>query len=192
MRYCEKFDQIRTQYDAINTAMDKGLKLRITYLAMESQVTTQRDIAPYGLIFNYGRWYTIGHCDLRGDIRMFALDCIKDFEMTTNLYQVPRDFDIGDYFESAWNIIRYGKPVEVVLRFTKESARWIKREKMHPTQVIEDQEDGSVLFRVTVEGTQELKWWIYRWIPFCEVLSPPELRKEVLEDLKAVMKKYEL
>ncbi|MBI4377896.1 MAG: WYL domain-containing protein [Nitrospinae bacterium] len=36
-----------------------------------------------------------------------------------------------------------------------------------------------------------LKWWIYHWIPHVEILSSPELRKEVTEEMKAMLRKYD-
>jgi len=188
--YGEDFAQIKGQYDAVNAAIDRKVELEITYVAMNTRKETQRAVAPYGLIFKYGIWYVLGYCHLRDDIRLFALDCIKDVKLTGKSYRIPGDFNIDNYFEAGWNMLRYGEPVEVVLRFTKEYARWIQRRTWHPTQVIEEAEDGSIIFRVTVEGTQELKWWTYHWIPFCEIISPPELKKEVMDEMRAMMKEY--
>lgn len=173
MELGEEFEQVEGQYNAINEAMNRKVELEITYVAMQSQAETRRAVAPYGLIFKYGLWYLIGYCNLRGEIRIFALDCIKYFELTGRPYTIPADFQIAEYFEAGWNMLRYGEPVEVVLKFSKEYARWIKRRRWHPTQVIEEQDDGAIIFRATVAGTMELKWWTYHWIPYCEVLSPP-------------------
>ncbi len=186
----ENFEKIEKQYRAIEEAMTKGLKLEITYHGMKSDEITTRLIAPYGLIFNCGLWYVIGYCYLREEIRVFALDCIKKFKLTTKPYTIPRNFNIEKYLEPGWSMIRYGKPVEVVLEFSNECARWIKRRKWHPTQRIEEKEDGSIIFSVTVEGTRELKWWTYHWIPYCKVIKPPELREEIKKEIKALARVY--
>jgi len=52
-------------------------------------------------------------------------------------------------------------------------------------------EDGSVVFKVTLEGTEELKWWIYHWIPQVEILSLSELREEMVEDMRAMLALHE-
>jgi predicted DNA-binding transcriptional regulator YafY len=186
----EGFEQIERQYNAVNEAMDKKVELEIVYKAMKSEEETKRAIAPYGLVFQYGLWYVIGHCSLRKDIRVFALDCIKDFRFTDRNYSVPADFRLDEYFKPGWHMLRYGEPVNVVLEFTKEYARWIKRRKWHPTQEIEERPDGSIMFRVTVQGTRELKWWIYHWIPFCKVIAPLELRKEMKEEMRMMLEVY--
>jgi len=186
----EEFEEIEGQYNAISKAMDSKVELEITYVSMNSQEETRRVIAPYGLIVKYGLWYVIGYCKLRGEMRVFALDCIRSFRTTGRPYTIPADFRIEAHFEAGWSMIRYGEPVEVVLRFSKEYARWIKRRRWHPTQVIEEQADGSIIFRATVAGTMELKWWTYHWIPYCEILAPPELKREVMEEMKAMIKRY--
>ncbi|MBI5193627.1 MAG: WYL domain-containing protein [Nitrospirae bacterium] len=55
---------------------------------------------------------------------------------------------------------------------------------------IEEQEDGALILRATIQGTRELKWWTYHWIPYCEIISPPELREEVIGEMKAMLDVY--
>ena len=187
----EGFEQIEKQYHAINEAIDKKVVIEIVYKDMGKQEETRRTYAPYGLTLQYGLWYAIGYCHLRKGIRIFALDCIKDFKLTDRYYTIPSDFRLEEHFKAGWHMLRYGAPVEVVLKFSEHYARWIKRKKWHPTQTIEEEKDGSIVFRVTVEGTKELKWWIYHWIPYVEILSPPELKKEVIEEMKTMLGVYE-
>lgn len=186
----EGFEKIEPQFKAVNEAMDKKIEIEIVYKAMKDEKETKRSVAPYGLIFSYGLWYVLGYCNLRKEIRVFALDCIKDFRLAGRTYSMPKDFKLDEYFEPGWDMVRYGEPVEVVLEFGDKYARWIKRRRWHPTQKIEDRPDGSIIFRVTVRGTRELKWWIYHWIPFCRVLAPPELRKEMMGEMREMMKVY--
>ncbi len=77
------------------------------------------------------------------------------------------------------------------MEFGKEYAHWIKRREWHPTQQIEEKPDGSIIFRVTLEGTMEIKWWIYHWIPYCKVIAPAGLRKEMIQEMKAMTGVYE-
>ncbi|MBI5875784.1 MAG: transcriptional regulator [Deltaproteobacteria bacterium] len=187
MDQMEEFEKVEKQYNAINEAMDRKQEIEILYKAMKNQEETRRRYAPYGLFFHEGLWYVIGYCRLRDEIRIFALDCIKEIRVTNEPYTIPDDFDINEYFKPGWRMRRYGAPVEVVLKFSERYARWIKRRKWHPTQVIEEQKNDSIIFKVRVEGTVELKWWIYHWIPHVEVLSPPELKQEMIEEMKAML-----
>ena len=186
----EEFEKVEKQYNAINEAMNQKQEVEIAYKDMGKQEETRRNIAPYGLFFHEGLWYVIGYCRLRNKIRIFALDCIKEIRVTNEPYTIPDDFYINEHFKPGWRMRRYGAPVEVFLKFSERYARWIKRRKWHPTQVIEEHKDGSIIFKVKVEGTVELKWWTYHWIPFCEILAPPELRKEVTEEMRGMLGVY--
>lgn len=190
MDQMDEFEKVEKQYNAINEAMNQKQEVEILYKDMGKQEETRRSIAPYGLFFHEGNWYVIGYCHLRKEIRVFALDCIREIKVTNTPYTIPDDFDINEHFKPGWRMRRYGAPVEVVLKFSERYARWIKRRKWHPTQVIEEQKDGSIIFKVKVEGTVELKWWTYHWIPFCEILAPPELKKEVIEEMKGMLAVY--
>ncbi|MBI3582626.1 MAG: WYL domain-containing protein [Nitrospinae bacterium] len=186
----DDFEKIEKQYNAIVEAMDKNHEIEIGYQGMHGRKETRRQIAPYGLFFHSGMWYVLAYCNLRSEIREFALDCIKDIKITNSYYTIPHDFNMDDYFKSGWHIMRYGEPVEVVLKFSKDIAQWIKRLKWHPTQKINEQKDGSIIFKVRLEGTKEIKWWTYHWAPNCEIISPPELRKEAAEEIRKLGRVY--
>lgn len=187
----EGFEKIEPQYNAISKAMDKKLELEIVYHGMHKQDVKKRNIAPYGLFLHNGMWYNT-YCRMQNDTREFALDRIKSFRQTSRPYTIPPDSSMDSYFKPGWHIMRHGEPVEIVLRFSKEVARWIMRRKWHSTQETEEQADGSLILKVRVAGTEELKRWTSHWMPHCEVLGPPELRKEVLEDVKKLGKIYGL
>lgn len=184
------FEKIERQYNTIVEAMDKRQELEITYRGMHDQRETKRQINPYGLFFSNGVWYVLAYCNMRNKIRSFALDCIKELEITDFHYVIPKEFNMDDYFKSSWHIMRYGEPAQVVLKFSKDVARWIKRRKWHPEQKIEEKKDGSIIFRVKLCGTKEIKWWAYHWAPYCEIIAPPELRKEAMEEIKKLAKMY--
>ena len=186
----DDFEKIEKQYNAIVEAMDRKREIEMVYKGMHEQKETRRQIKPYGLFFSNGMWYVLAYCNLRKEIRSFALDCIKEFQITNMLYVIPKDFNMDDYFKSSWHIIQYGEPVEVVLKFSKDVARWIKRRKWHPTQTIEEQKDGSIIFKAKLKGTKEIKWWAYHWAPNCEIISPPELRKEAREEIRKLGRMY--
>lgn len=186
----EGFDKIEKQYEMINKAIDARVAMEIVYSAMADEKLSRRMVDPYGLVFSHGLWYMVGHCNLRDEIRVFALDCIKKCYLTEKHYAIPVGFNVADYFKPGWQMVRYGEPVEVVIEFKSCYARWIKRRTWHPTQRIDEQPDGSLVFRVTLEGTCELKWWLYHWIPHCKVISPPELRDEMIGEMKEMLAVY--
>ncbi len=184
------FEKIEKQYQIISNAMDENLMLEIIYRGMKSQRESKRQVAPYGLFYGAGMWYMVAHCYLEKDLRTFALDCIKGIKKLTGRGYFMRDFNIESYLQQGWRIINYGKPVNVTLKFSKEVARWVKRKTWHPTQTIEEQADGSLILKVKLKGPEEIKRWSYNWAPNCEIISPPELRKEAAEEIGKLGRVY--
>lgn len=187
----DDFSSVKKQFEAIQKVLDEKTSLEIRYYTMRDEKERVRMIDPYCLFFSSGVWYTLAYCHFRKTVRTFALDCIKSIKDTGLSYTIPPDFSMEEYFKAGWHIFRYGKPVEVKLKFKKEVVRWVTRRKWHPTQKVEKNKDCSIIFSVTLNGTKELRWWVYHWGQNCEVISPPEFRKEVLAELKAMVGVYE-
>lgn len=62
---------------------------------------TDRTFDPYGLAYRVGRWYAVGFCHLRGDIRSFRLDRVLAIETTDNQFECPTDFDVMLHVDQA-------------------------------------------------------------------------------------------
>ena len=131
----------------------------------------------------------MGNANLRNATRTFAIDGIREIESTNKGYAIPKDFNLADYFSKSFKIV-VGNDVEVKIRFSSEVANQILRKKWHRFQRATRQSDGDVILYFNVAGTDEIKRWLYSWIPHFEILSPPELRKEVKKELLKTIKKY--
>jgi proteasome accessory factor B len=51
----------------------------------------------------------------------------------------------------------------------------------HKTQRVSWDDDGRVLFCVTVDGLDEIAWWVHGFGAHAEILGPPALRARVAE-----------
>jgi predicted DNA-binding transcriptional regulator YafY len=144
---------------------------------------TQRIVDPYGLVYFQGTWMLIGFCHLRKDIRMFALDRVMKVKERGLLFKPVEGFDLEEFLAQGWGIY-HGKEVRVTVKFFSEVADYIlRKDKWHPSEKREVLPDGTVLLSFRVMGLDELKGWIYSWIPFVEVVKPKWLRKQVSEEL---------
>ena len=61
----------------------------------------------------------------------------------------------------------------------------------HPTQMLEMEADGSLVWRATVAGTIEIRLWILSWGSDVEVLEPAALRDDVRRTLATALRAYE-
>jgi len=87
-------------------------------------------------------------------------------------------------------MIRGDKRYEVELLFDAEFAETVADTHWHRTQEFIWRDDGSILFRCTVDGLDEIIWWILSMGPHCVVKRPKELAERVKQLAAAVMTKY--
>ena len=65
---------------------------------------------------------------------------------------------------------------DVVLRFGPLAAGWIRERQWIPSQVLEDQPDGSLIVKFHFNDLRDIKQWAMFWGADCEVLGFSEHR----------------
>jgi predicted DNA-binding transcriptional regulator YafY len=124
---------------------------------------------------------------LRKDYRWFALDMIEKTSPMDKTFKKPDSFDMDEHLRKSW-MIWEGEQTQVKVKFSPEIAEVIKRKpSWHPSEKRELLPNGEVELTFTVSGTEEIKWWIYSWIPYVKVLEPKSLRDEMKRDLKKTL-----
>ena len=146
---------------------------------------------PYTLFFSQRAWYAVGHHEGRGELRCLKLNRFTMVKPTERPYFIPDDFSVESYLGNAWRMIRGKKSYELAIRFDKDFADNIAETSWHKTQTIEPQPDGSLLFRCTVDGLDEVTWWVLSMGHHCVVLEPKELAVRVKELAGKILAAYE-
>lgn len=59
--------------------------------------TSERQFDPYGIVYRQGRWYAVGYCHLRRDLRTFRLDRFTEVRELDQQFTRPADFDSVAY-----------------------------------------------------------------------------------------------
>jgi predicted DNA-binding transcriptional regulator YafY len=62
--------------DTLVQAIQTHHRLHIVYRAQTGD-RSERDVDPYQVVYRVGRWYLVGYCHLRADLRVFRLDHIQ-------------------------------------------------------------------------------------------------------------------
>jgi predicted DNA-binding transcriptional regulator YafY len=78
-------------------AAGRRRRVRLEYRAWRDNDTSSREVDPYGLVYLLQRWYLVGYCHLREDLRMFRLDRIERFRELEAAFEPPEGFDCMDY-----------------------------------------------------------------------------------------------
>ncbi|MBM4463527.1 MAG: transcriptional regulator [Chloroflexi bacterium] len=169
-------------------------RLRIAYRSLPSEKATERVIEPYYIepAAPGHASYVVGHCHLKNAVRTFKIERIESAQLTSEAYTIPPDFDANAFFGSSWGIVVEGEVKTVRLKIRDPEIMRIMGETVwHPSQVLEKQKDGSMIMTLRVTDTYELLSWILSWGQKMEVLEPAELRKEVLQTARAMLRVYQ-
>jgi predicted DNA-binding transcriptional regulator YafY len=80
--------------------------------------------------------------------------------------------------------------VGVVLKFHPRVAHRVRETRWHRSEQMEEQPDGSLLWRARVAEVQEMLPWIRGWGADVEVLAPKELRETMMGEARALARMY--
>ena len=139
---------------------------------------------PYTLLFREHAWYLVAYCHERKDIMLFRVDRIRELRRLDEDFQVPRSFSIENYMAGAWEVER-GNPVKVTIRFDPAAAPLIREARWHPSQVLTEEPDGSLLMEVTTGGRSALLRWVLGFAGRAVVVEPAEVREEIVRMAEA-------
>lgn len=140
-------------------AWSSQCQVKLVYQSLPAEKATERIIDPYFIepAAPGHSSYVIAFCHRTGEIRVFKVERIKDIEITHQTYRIPPDFDANEYLASAWGIV-VGEEVKMVkLLFSPEIARLMEETTWHTSQLIEKQNDGSLIMTLRVFDTFDFR-----------------------------------
>lgn len=181
----------REHYERLVAALRRHRRIRIRYHSLFEQRELSTLLSPYRLLFVRRSWYVIGRSSVHRAVRTFHVGRILNSEPTEDRYDIPPRFTLERYLGNAWRLIRErGRRAEVTIRFQPKVAANVAEVAWHKTQRVAWRDDGSIDFHVTVDGLNEISWWILGYGDQAEVLDPPELRAMIAEHAQNLVKAY--
>ncbi|WP_310599223.1 WYL domain-containing transcriptional regulator [Desulfobulbus sp.] len=169
--------------DVLTTVFDclrNSTRMTIDYRSPGGEVAP-REIDPYHGVRFEGDWYVVGHCHLRQAIRTFSLARMAAARKGTAQFVRPASFDFRKLFGSHFGI-HWGKDeVEVRIHFSPKAAAYVRERQWHPSQRLEERNDGSLILVLTVNHLLELKRWILSWGDGARVIAPRELADDLCQ-----------
>ncbi|MBD3843143.1 MAG: WYL domain-containing protein, partial [Campylobacterales bacterium] len=82
----------------LEQALAEGYSVKILYHKSGEKQLNDRLVDPYRIIYWNNKWYVIGFCHLRNDIRSFRVDRIESLMLTENKFNRPENFSARDFF----------------------------------------------------------------------------------------------
>lgn len=177
----------------LNQGWMERRKLDIIYsTASRKGAISQRIIHPYHIMPYVRSWQLIAYCENRNDVIMFKVDRIQEATLLDQTYEVADDFNPEQYIGNVWGVMRAEGQVseEIELHFSPDAGRWVAEEFWHSSQQVEQQPDGSVLFRLTIPITPEFVNWLLYYGSKVKVMQPYHLRTTVATQHRQAAEQY--
>lgn len=176
--------------EELSRAVEEQRTVDMTYHTMSRGTTTDRSVNPFRILSRDGHGYLVGWCHTRRDVLIFRMDRIRSVELTSTVFAIPPDFDLGAFLGPMFGMFRDPEVFHVKVRFSPWVARWIREEVWHPSQTLTDLPDGSVQVDLSVTGLEDVRRWILGFGEQAEVLEPLRLRAEIADAARVMLTNY--
>jgi predicted DNA-binding transcriptional regulator YafY len=172
-------EALRERLSLLTDALLARKRVRFDYHGIYRGETTQRDVDGYGMLFQRGNWYMIGHDHLRDDLRIFRIERMENVEPNrkkpeTPDYEVPEDFALADWRRrEAWELGGEDAPVEATVAFRFPRSLWVGRSGLG--ELVEARPDGSSVRSFRVHQVDPFLRWVLSQDGEARIAGPPEL-----------------
>lgn len=170
---------------AVDTAIFEALKgpyrLRIVYRGHSDNIARERLVAPHGLLLGVRRYLVALDLSKPGSaLRHYRVEDIEQAEVLAESFDLEDGFRIRDHARKGFgSYVNEDQLSEVIWKFKPHAAEHARSFQFHPTQTLEDAEDGGLVIRFQASGLLEMCWHLYSWGDAVEVIAPDDLRKMV-------------
>ena len=164
--------------------------IKLKYQKFGSDAESDRFLHPY-LLKEYGyRWYLIAFQPSSDKVLTFALDRIKEVEVTTEYFAVRSDFDADRFFQYSFGITqKEEQPIDITLRFPLNQLGYLLTSPLHPAQKIEKHRDHFDL-SLRLVPSFELFEKLLSFGDRVKVIAPSSIQKELLMTYEKAAAQY--
>ena len=175
---------VRSALSILQDAVIDSIAVACRYYTMSRESVSERVLEPWGLIFQWSRWYCIARARDRDGPRLFRVDRMHDTRLMTGAdakFLVPDDFDVRSFNgRTPWE---FGDdmPVQATVRLRFPESRWVANRRVG--NVIRNEDDATV-FTFAVRDRDAFTKWLLSFGRQAELIDPRSLRDD-LDALRA-------
>ena len=169
-------------------AISKKCKVKLMYNSFVKEAY-ELTISPFILKEYRQRWYVAAYTE-KNERRIYSLDRVEAFELLESELQDTK-LDRTDMFKDLIGVsLAYNNAENVLLKFNKHAANYIKTRPLHPSQKIVKEDSESLIIGLYVIVNWELEEIIRGHGLNVSVLKPVSLRERIIGDLKNTLDQY--
>ncbi len=168
----------------------RKLQVEATYRSPHQQKVVKLQLQPRRIFLCGSAWYIAAHDNKANETKLYRLARFQSMKLTEKSITVETNFSLREFLGNAWTVHRGERDWHIEIYFDASTAPLVAETKWHHTQELEWWQDGSLTFRVTVSGLEEIKYWVLQWGPGATVVKPRELAEEVQALLESTLCNY--
>jgi proteasome accessory factor B len=162
-------------------------QLELSYRKPGQRSAELRVVDPYHLANINGEWFLFAYDHLRRDIRTFVPARIHSVRATGRSFPRPARFSLEQRLRGSFGVHSGRKLFEVVIRFDKSVADYIREKRWHDSQRLSELRDGSIELKLKLSSLDEIQRWVLSWGGNAFVRRPPELADSVRKAAKNIL-----
>lgn len=175
--------------DTLAHALAEGHEVVMLYHSASSTEPVEYHVDPYGLCLHRSALYLVAWSRDHGEFRTFKLNRIQEVEDKGFTF-VRRPFKLEKFLAGSFGVFHGEGDVQVCIRFSPQVSQYVRESNWHASQKLEDQPGGGLLLHLQLSDTTEIKSWVLSFGAHAEVLSPPELRTELMKEVRLLAEAY--
>lgn len=175
---------------AIYQALLESRQLSVIYRSTNSEHPKEYLLHPLGLIMRGSVSYLVATARSYKEIRLYALHRFEKAEILRDTAHVPKGFSLDTEIARGLADFNQGVPIQLVINCRTWLAGILAETPLSADQKSEPNEEGWERITATVNDTWQLRWWLLGLGPGVEILSPEELRNEIVENLEEAISYY--
>ena len=197
----EEIPSGRKYLTSVIEAMRDGLEIELYYQSYWYEEPSTYTLQPYCIKVFKQRWYVIGFCKERNNIRTFSLDRIQQLTTLDAKFVYPKDFDPEAYFAKDFDPEAYfanyfgimieNKKLETIrIKVYGMHVQYIRALPLHRSQCeIETTVDYSI-FEYRMKPTLDFRQELLSRGADVEVLAPLTFREEMIQSVEKMSSLY--
>lgn len=170
-------------------AMVERHRCHVEYQSPQRETPSRFQLDPYRLFEFQGGLYMFAYVPAHKTVITMAIERIKSLTSTDESFTIIKGFSFEALRDKAFGVTTE-EPMNVVLRFRKDQAPYVRERIWHPTQKLTELRNGDLRLSFRAGGKIEIVRWILSWGSAATILQPKTLRQLVAEELQTASAQY--
>jgi predicted DNA-binding transcriptional regulator YafY len=173
--------ELERTLETLQRAVVARQAVRCRSRSLGHDVEEERTIEPYGVFFNWSRWYCVARAPERDALQVFRVDRMRDARAgdgPDGEFVVPDDFAIRDFVSRAPWDLSDDPPTRVVVRFQFPESRWVLAERLGKV-LSPFLDDGGAVIEFQVREMDAFLRWLLPFRRQADVMQPAAVTKSL-------------